>query len=174
MHYPYASQVHILPSGKIWHQRTSGQSTNISVIGAELYEAHCVRTPSARRKPERRHGHLTLSARRKAIMQLPCCALRSWAAPAYSGHFESIQIVTGPSLISDTCMSAPKRPVATLRPSSCSSRNTNRSKRGREISGGAARLHDGRFPFFTEAKRVNWLTASTSPATSSTLRFITP
>ncbi len=38
----------------------------------------------------------------------------------------SIQIVTGPSLTSDTCMSAPKRPVWATTPRSSSER-TNRS-----------------------------------------------
>ena len=41
----------------------------------------------------------------------------------YSRFLESIQIVTGPSLTSATCMSAPKTPVATGRPRSSASRS---------------------------------------------------
>ena len=40
---------------------------------------------------------------------------------------ESIQIVTGPSFTSATCMSAPKRPVATGRPDSSATRAAKRS-----------------------------------------------
>ena len=45
----------------------------------------------------------------------------------YSLCFESIQIVTGPSLSSSTCMSAPNWPVATSRPSSSATRAAKRS-----------------------------------------------
>ena len=41
----------------------------------------------------------------------------------YSRLRESIQMVTGPSLMSSTCMSAPKTPVATGRPRSSASRS---------------------------------------------------
>ncbi len=46
-------------------------------------------------------------------------------SPNYSLSRESITIVTGPSLTSDTCISAPKRPVGTFRPISVPSRSTN-------------------------------------------------
>ena len=45
----------------------------------------------------------------------------------YSRFLESIQIVTGPSFTSATCMSAPKRPVATGRPDSSATRAAKRS-----------------------------------------------
>ena len=44
--------------------------------------------------------------------------------------FESIQIVTGPSLTSSTCMSAPNSPVATPRPSNSATRAVNRARNG--------------------------------------------
>lgn len=45
----------------------------------------------------------------------------------YSRRRESIQMVTGPSLTSATCMSAPNTPVATRRPVSASTAATKRS-----------------------------------------------
>ena len=54
-------------------------------------------------------------------------ALPSAQENVYSLFFESIQMVTGPSLTSDTCMSAPKRPVATGRSSSSPARRTKAS-----------------------------------------------
>ena len=53
--------------------------------------------------------------------------------------------VTGPSLVNQTCMSAPKTPVATSAPSR-RNEETNASIRGSLIARGAAALHDGRRP----------------------------
>src|SRR5205085_4867774 len=53
--------------------------------------------------------------------------------------------VTGPSLTSSTCISARKRPVSTLPPSSLSAL-TNSETSGSASSGRAAAIHDGRRP----------------------------
>src|SRR5574343_1194414 len=92
----------------------------------------------------------------------------------YSGCRESIVSVTGPSLTTATCISAPNTPVGTGLPSSADNLATKRSNSGCDTSPRAARLQDGRLPFFTEAYKVNCETARISPPTSSTLRFITP
>ena len=57
----------------------------------------------------------------------------------HSRAFVSTVMVTGPSLSSDTCMSAPNSPVATGRPSSAASRATNASYFGMATSGRAER-----------------------------------
>ena len=52
---------------------------------------------------------------------------RRWNACVsfHSRAFESMQIVTGPSLTSVTCIAAPNSPVAIGRPSSAASLDTN-------------------------------------------------
>ena len=59
---------------------------------------------------------------------------------AYSRLLLSIQMVTGPSLTSSTCISAPNSPVATRQPESLRKRSTNRSYIGIAVSGRAARI----------------------------------
>ena len=62
----------------------------------------------------------------KAFRGLSAHAPRS-SPHGYSRRRESIQMVTGPSLTSATCMSAPNTPVATRRPVSASTAATKRS-----------------------------------------------
>lgn len=66
-----------------------------------------------------------------AILHAKCSAVfrhPSQLSPhGYSRRRESIQMVTGPSLTSATCMSAPNTPVATRRPVSASTAATKRS-----------------------------------------------
>ena len=83
-------------------------------------------------------------------------------------------MVTGPSLTRATCMSAPKTPVATGRPVAAARAEQNWSQSGAAESGRAARMKDGRFPFFTAAKRVNWETTRRPPEMSVTERFMRP
>ena len=92
----------------------------------------------------------------------------------YSLFFDSIQMVTGPSFVSSIFISAPKLPVATLRPSAASTFATNSSYRGIDMASGAALIHEGRLPFLVMAWSVNWLTIITSPSTSCTEQFIMP
>src|SRR5207248_2647848 len=82
-------------------------------------------------------------------------------------------IVTGPSLISSTAMRAPKTPVATATPRSRSAAQ-NASQSGSDSSGLAASPKLGRLPFAVWAMRVNWLTTSASPPTSSSERSKRP
>ncbi len=79
---------------------------------------------------------------------------------AYSRFFESMQMVTGPSLMSETFMSAPKMPVFTSLPNCAESSAMNLLYKGTAISGFEARMYDGRLPFLVEANSVNWLTRS--------------
>ena len=58
----------------------------------------------------------------------------------HSGFLESMLIVTGPSLVRLTCMSAPKRPVGISRPSAVPSWRTKYSYSGMAMSGAAARM----------------------------------
>ena len=72
------------------------------------------------------------------------------------------QKVTGPSLVSDTCMSAPNRPVATgaWRARALSTRY---SKSRRPSSGLAAGLKPGLVPLSVSAARVNCETSNNPP-----------
>lgn len=63
-------------------------------------------------------------------------------------------IVTGPSLTSDTFMSAPNRPVATVAPAARSA-STTASTSGSATAPGAAAFHDGRRPLAVLAYSVN-------------------
>src|ERR1035441_5443679 len=67
----------------------------------------------------------------------------------------SSQNVTGPSLISDTCMCAPKPPKATGAWAFCAwaSRYSNRAAAS---AGGAARVKEARLPRSVSAASVNW------------------
>ena len=62
-------------------------------------------------------------------------------------------------------MCAPKTPVGTGLPSRSVTFATNVSNSGFAMSGGAARDHDGRFPFRVDACSVNWETARIEPRT---------
>src|SRR5271165_5611680 len=71
-------------------------------------------------------------------------------------HHSSSRTVTGPSLISSTCMWAPNLPVSTSAPcrrSACA----NASISGSATAPGAAAFHDGRRPLAVSAYNVNWL-----------------
>src|SRR5712691_3753679 len=102
------------------------------------------------------------------------CARQPGGGAPYSRAAVSSQIVTGPSLTSATCMCAPNTPVGTGLPRSRSSARTNAANAGAATSGAAAALYEGRAPLRVDAKRVNWLTARSSPPTSVIERFITP
>src|SRR5690606_11230793 len=65
---------------------------------------------------------------------------------AYILVFESITIVTGPSLSSDTFMSAPKIPLSVLRPEPAIL-FLKYSNSGIAFGGFAAPMKDGRLPF---------------------------
>lgn len=67
------------------------------------------------------------------------------AASAPDRRYTSTRSVTGPSFTSDTAMSAPKRPVATVAPSARSA-STTACTSGSACSGRAAAIHDGRRP----------------------------
>ena len=85
-----------------------------------------------------------------------------------------MKMVTGPSLIRETCISAPNSPLSTLPSSKDASSFLNSSYRGMARSGLAARMKEGLFPFRVEACSVNWLTTNALPPTSLTERFIFP
>ena len=92
----------------------------------------------------------------------------------HSLFLESMKMVTGPSLIRETCISAPNSPLSTLPSSKDANSFLNSSYRGMARSGLAARMKEGLFPFRVEACSVNWLTTNTLPLTSLTERFIFP
>ena len=89
------------------------------------------------------------------------------------GPRESKAMVKGPSLVRVTCINAPKRPAAVRTPSASRARR-KRSTRVSATAGSAASVKEGRLPFRVSAYRVNWLTTSASPATSSSDRLIFP
>src|SRR5688572_3846341 len=88
--------------------------------------------------------------------------------------FVSMIIVTGPSFTRLTFISAPNSPVCTSLPRFDCTTLTKDSYNGIAISGFAAFMYEGRFPFFILACNVNWLTTRISPFTSFTPTFITP
>src|SRR5688572_21212727 len=67
----------------------------------------------------------------------------------------SIMIVTGPSLQRSTFISAPNSPDCTVLPNACSTSAIKLVYNGTAISGFAAFMYDGRFPFFVLACNVN-------------------
>ena len=73
--------------------------------------------------------------------------------------------VTGPSLTSSTCISAPNTPVATSAPS-CRSASAKTVTSGSATAPGAAAFHVGRRPLAVLAYSVNWLTTRTGAPTS--------
>src|SRR5271156_6501592 len=82
-------------------------------------------------------------------------------------------MVTGPSLVKDTCIWAPKTPLAT-RPRSARAAATNTSNKRRPKSGVAAVEKPGRSPLAVSAASVNCGTSSNSPPISVRLKFIFP
>src|SRR5664279_906262 len=110
----------------------------------------------------------------RGMIRGPCPADAAGDVAIHSRTRESSQMVTGPSLTNATSMCAPNAPVATGLPAARAKASTNASNAGFAISGAAAPDHDGRLPLRVDACSVNWLTASTSPPTSRTDRFITP
>ena len=83
----------------------------------------------------------------------------------------SIQNVVGPSLIRQTCISAPNWPVSTWVPK-LSSFATKYSYSFLPSTGFAARENLGRFPRYVSAASVNWLTTRTLPVISWRERFM--
>jgi hypothetical protein len=81
--------------------------------------------------------------------------------------------VTGPSLTSDTCMSAPKRPVSIVIPSARSA-SAYCSTSGSASAGSAAPVNDGRLPLRVSASSVNCETTRMLPPTSMTERSKRP
>ena len=93
---------------------------------------------------------------------------------SHSRCFESIQMVTGPSLTRLIVMCAPNTPHSTGRSMCIESCAQNSLNIRSAASGGAALLKEGRFPFLVLAYKVNWLTTSNAPRVSWTERFIAP
>src|SRR5690606_22970442 len=73
----------------------------------------------------------------------------------YSGLCVSSRIVTGPSLINDTCISAPKTPACTGSDRLSESCARKYSYKGMATCGAAAAVKPGRFPFLVLANSVN-------------------
>src|SRR5260221_298167 len=101
--------------------------------------------------------HPPASGRRGAGYAAPRQAVRRYAS--------SIK-VTGPSLTSVTCMSAPNTPVRTLAPSSRSA-SAKAVTSGSATGPGAAACQVGRRPFLVSAYRVNWLITSSGAPVSA-------
>ena len=74
--------------------------------------------------------------------------------------------VTGPSLTSSTSISAPKRPVSTVRPAARSPSATRRYSASAR-AGASAGSKLGRLPLARVAQSVNWLITKHAPPTSA-------
>lgn len=88
--------------------------------------------------------------------------------------FVSTLIVTGPSLIKLTCISAPNTPVCICLPMSWLNCCIICSYNSIACSGRAAWINEGRLPLAVLAWSVNWLTNNIFPSISLMLWFILP
>jgi len=111
----------------------------------------------------RRH----LSAAKAAPRVMPPALCPAALCPRRaSWRYASRIKVTGPSLTSMTCMSAPNAPVCTLAPSARSA-SAKALTSGSATAPGAAACQVGRRPFLVSAYRVNWLITSSGAPVSA-------